>query len=221
MPGATLDIVWNGHACFRLRGRETTVVTDPYDRSTGFPPLKLTADVVTISHPHPHHATLDAVQPVTEKVRCVDGPGEYEMAGSLIEGVATYRDKQRGKELGKNTAFMIHLDDVTVCHLGALAHTLNSSQIEALKDADVLLVPIGGGTTLDAAAAVEVVSQLEPRIVIPMLYGTPGETSDAVDKFCKELAVTDLTVQPRLQVARTTLPDETRVILLAAPEPRR
>jgi L-ascorbate metabolism protein UlaG (beta-lactamase superfamily) len=216
-----VDIVWNGHACFRLRGRDAIIVTDPYDRTTGFPPLKVTADVVTISHTHPHHASLELVQPAGQRVRCVDGPGEYEMAGSLIEGVATYLDKQKGKELGKNTAFMIHLDDVSVCHLGALAHTLNSAQIEALKDADVLLIPVGGGATLDAAAAAEVVSQLEPRIVIPMLYGTPGVESEPVDRFCKELAVTELTVQPRLQVTRTSLPDETRVVLLATPEPRR
>jgi L-ascorbate metabolism protein UlaG (beta-lactamase superfamily) len=216
-----LDIVWNGHACFRLRGRETTVVTDPYDRSTGFPPLKLTADVVTISHAHPHHSHLGAVQAVNARLRTVDGPGEYEMAGSLIEGVATYLDKQHGKTLGKNTAFMIHLDDISVCHLGALAHTLSSNQIEMLKDADVLLVPVGGGTALDAASAAEVVSQLEPRIVIPMYYGTPTQPLDSVDRFCKELAVTDQTVQPRLQVTRSSLPDETRVVLLAAPEPKR
>ena len=216
-----MDIVWNGHACFRLRGRETTVVTDPYDRSTGFPPLKLSADVVTISHAHPHHSFMEAVQPVGQRVRTVDGPGEYEMAGSLIEGVATYLDKQRGKTLGKNTAFLIHLDDVSICHLGALAHTLNSSQIEALKDADVLLVPVGGGTALDAAAAAEVVSQLEPRIVIPMYYGTPSESLDSVERFCQEMAATDMTVQPRLQVARTTLPESTKVVLLAAPEAKR
>ena len=216
-----MDIVWNGHACFRLRGRETTVVTDPYDRSTGFPALKVTADVVTVSHTHPHHSYLEAVQPASGKVRTVDGPGEYELAGSLIEGVATYLDKQRGKELGKNTAFLIHLDDISVCHLGALAHTLSSSQIEILKDADVLLVPIGGGTALDATSAAEVVSQLEPRIVIPMYYGTPAQPLDSVDRFCKELAVTDLTVQPRIQVTKSSLPEETRVVLLAAPETKR
>jgi len=216
-----LDIIWNGHACFRLRGRETTVVTDPYDRSTGFPPLKLSADVVTISHRHPHHSYVEVVSPVSDRVRIVDGPGEYEMAGSLIEGVATYRDKQRGKTLGRNTAFVIHLDDVSVCHLGALAHTLSSSQIEALKDADVLLIPVGGGTALDAAGAAEVVSQLEPRIVVPMYYGTPNLQLDAVERFCAELAVTDTTVQPRLQVTRTSLPDETRVVLLAPPEQKR
>jgi L-ascorbate metabolism protein UlaG (beta-lactamase superfamily) len=216
-----LDIVWNGHACFRLRGRETIVVTDPYDRSIGFPSLKLTADVVTISHAHPHHAYVEAVQPAGSRVRTVDGPGEYEMAGTLIEGVATFRDKQRGKELGKNTAFLIHLDDVSVCHLGALAHTLSSAQIEALKDADVLLVPVGGGTALDASAAAEVDSQLEPRIVIPIYYGTPGQPLETVERFCSELAVTDTTVQPRLQVTRSSLPEETRVVLLAPPESKR
>ena len=217
-----MDIVWNGHACFRLRGRDATIVTDPYDRSTGFPQLKLTADVVTVSHAHPHHSNLEVVLPAGERVRSVDGPGEYEIAGSLIEGVATFRDKQKGKERGKNTAFMIHLDDVSVCHLGALAHTLNSSQIEALKDADVLLIPVGGGEVLDGAAAAEVVSQLEPRIVIPMYYGTPSHTElESAERFCKELAVTDAAVLPRLQVTKTTLPDETRLVLLAAPEPRR
>lgn len=216
-----MDIYWNGHACFRLRGRETTVVTDPYDRTTGFPPLKLSADVVTVSHAHPHHAHVEVVQPASGRVRTVDGPGEYEVAGSLIEGVATYRDKQKGKALGKNTAFMIHLDDISICHLGALAHTLSSSQIDSLKDADVLLVPIGGGTVLDATSAAEVISQLEPRIVIPMYYGTPNEPLEAVDRFCKELAVTETATLPRLQVTKNSLPEETRVVLLAAPEPRR
>lgn len=216
-----MDIVWHGHACFRLRGREASIVTDPYDRSTGYPQLKLAADIVTISHKHPHHAHTDVVTAASDRVRQVDGPGEYEVAGSLIEGVATYRDKQKGKTLGKNTAYMIHLDDLSVCHLGALAHTLNSSQIEALKDADVLLVPVGGGTALDASAAAEVVSQLEPRLVIPMYYGTPSEELDTVERFCKELAASEVVPQQRLTVTKSSLPEEMRLILLTPPEPKR
>lgn len=216
-----MDIAWHGHACFRLRGRETTVVTDPYDRSLGFPPLKLAADLVTVSHDDPHHATMGAVQATSGRVRRIDGPGEYEVAGALVEGVATYRDKQHGQVHGKNTAFLIHVDDMSVCHLGALAHTLSANQIEALKDADVLLVPVGGGMVLSATEAAEVVSQLEPRIVIPMYYGTPAMNLETVDRFCKELAVEDMTVQPRLSINRSGLPDETRVVLLAMPEARR
>jgi L-ascorbate metabolism protein UlaG (beta-lactamase superfamily) len=216
-----LDIAWHGHACFRLRGRDTTVVTDPYDRSLGFPPLKLAADLVTVSHDDPHHATVSAVQTTNPRMRRIDGPGEYEVAGALIEGVATYRDKQHGQINGKNTAFLIHLDDMSVCHLGALAHTLSAAQIEPLKDADILLVPVGGGAALNATDAAEVVSQLEPRIVIPMYYGTPSMNLESVDRFCKELAVTDTTIQPRLTINKSALPDETRVVLLAPPEPRR
>lgn len=216
-----MDIVWHGHACFRLRGREASIVTDPYDRSTGYPPLKLAADVVTISNLTPQHANVAVVSAAGERLRQVDGPGEYEVAGSLIEGVVTYRDKQKGKERGKNTAYIIHLDDLSVCHLGALAHTLNSAQIESLKDADVLLVPVGGGDALDAAAAAEVVSQLEPRIVIPMYYGTPGSQLDTVDRFCAEMAVTEIVPQARLSITKSSLPEETRLVVLSAPEPKR
>ena len=216
-----MDIYWYGHSCFRLRGRDTTVVADPYDRSIGYPALKLTADVVTISNESPRHGTVSVVQAANDRVRRIDGPGEYEVAGALIEGVATFRDKQHGKVAGKNTAYLIHLDEMTVCHLGALGHTLSPNQIEALKDADVLLVPVGGGGALNATEAAEVVSQLEPRIVIPMQYGTPSLGLESAERFCKELAVEDQTVLPRLTVTKSSLPDETRVVLLAAPETRR
>jgi L-ascorbate metabolism protein UlaG (beta-lactamase superfamily) len=216
-----LDISWLGHSCFRIRGRDVTVVTDPYDRAIGYPALKVNADVVTVSHEHPHHASVRAVAPADGRLRTLDGPGEYEVAGALIEGVQTYRDKQKGKQHGKNTAFMIHVEDVSVCHLGDIGHTLSATQIEALKDADVLLIPVGGACTIDAAEAVEIVSQLEPKVVIPMHYGTPGLPLESVERFCKEMAVTDPQVLPRLSVTKTTLPDEPRVVLLAAPEPRR
>ena len=216
-----MDITWLGHSCFRIRGRDVTVVTDPYDRGLGFPPLKLAADVVTVSSDDLHHSNVAAVQPSNGRVRTLDGPGEYEVAGALVEAVQTYRDKQKGKERGKNTAFLIHIEDVSVCHLGAIGHTLASAQIEALKDADVLIVPIGGHGTIDAAEAAEVVSQLEPKVVIPMQYGTPGMELDSMDRFCKEMAVTDATIVPRFSVTKTTLPDEPRVVLLQPPELRR
>ncbi|MCC6176521.1 MAG: MBL fold metallo-hydrolase [Chloroflexi bacterium] len=216
-----MDINWLGHSCFRIRGREATIVTDPYDRTSGYPALRLTADIVTISHEHPHHSTLAVVQPAAERQRVVNGPGEYEVAGVLIEGVTTYRDKQRGKVHGKNTAYLLHLDDLTVCHLGDLGHTLNQAQIEALKDADIVMVPVGGGCTIDAAEAAEVVSQLEPKLVIPMHYGTPNVPLEGVERFCKEMAVDDLATIPRLSITRSGLPDEPRVVLLAPPEARR
>lgn len=215
-----MDITWHGHSCFRLRGREATLVTDPYDRSIGYPPLRLTADLVTTSHDHPHHNAVGTVHAADGSPRSVNGPGEYEISGVMLTGVAT-GDRQTRQERGKNTAYVCGFAELSVCHLGNLAGTLTSEQIEALRGADVLLIPIGGHGTIGAVEAVEVVSQLEPKLVIPMRYGTPNMPLDPVDRFCRELAVSDPTVQPRLTVTRSGLPAETQVILLAPPEPRK
>ncbi len=216
-----MDVTWHGHSCFRLRGREATIVTDPYDRSISYPTLRLTADIVSTSHPHPHHSFVEAVQGAGGPPRRVEGPGEYEIAGAMITGVATYRDKQKGKVHGKNTAFLFELDDLSVCHLGDLGHTLSAEQIEALKDADVLLVPVGGQCTIDAVEATEVISQLEPKLVIPMHYGTPKIPLDPIGRFCREMGVSELAVTPKLTVTRSALPEETQIVLLAPPEARR
>jgi L-ascorbate metabolism protein UlaG (beta-lactamase superfamily) len=216
-----VDITWHGHSCFRLRGREVAVVTDPYGRGIGFPSLRLTADVVSVSHRHPNHSYVEAVQAAASAPRQVDGPGEYEIGGAMIAGVATFRDKQKGAQHGKNTAYLFAFDDLSVCHLGDLGHTLTAEQIEALQDADVLLIPVGGRCTIDAVEAAEVVSQLQPKLVIPMHYGTPNVPLDSAERFCRELAATDVTPVPRLTVTRSSLPEETQVALLAPPEPRR
>ena len=216
-----MDITWLGHSCFRLRGREVTIVTDPYSRGAGYPPLRVTGDIVSVSHPHPHHDSVDAVSGALARPRRVDGPGEYEIGGAMITGVATFRDKQKGKLHGKNTAFLFELDEFSVCHLGDLGHTLDPEQIDALKDADILLIPIGGHCTIDAVEAVEVVSQLEPKLVIPMHYSTPGLQLDSAERFCRELAAPDSVPTARLTLTRSSLPEETQVALLSPPEPRR
>lgn len=208
-----MDIFWLGHSCFRLRGREATIVTDPYDRSLGYPPLRLSADIVTVSQAHPHH---DHVAAVGGNPKVVAGPGEYEIAGVMITGVDTRREKRKPGP-ARNTAYVIEVDDVTICHLGDLAHLLATEQIEALKDADVLLIPVGGQDTIGASEAVEVVAQLEPRLVVPMHYQTEavkGLGLDPVDRFCREMGATNVAPQPKLSVARTTLPEETQVVLL-------
>lgn len=215
-----MDITWLGHSCFRLRGRDVTIVTDPYDRGAGYPPLRLHADVISVSHEHPNHAARGAVSGQERPPRTVDGPGEYEIAGAMITGVGTYRDGQKGQLRGKNTAFLFELDDLSVCHLGGLGHTLNAEQIESLQDADVLLIPVDGVETLTAQQAVEVVSQLEPKLVIPMYHGMTGLPSGGIERFCKELAVAELTPVLRLSVTKSSLPEETQVAVLTPPDRR-
>ena len=187
-------------------------MTDPYGRSLGLTLGKQTANIVTVSHDTPNHAAVDAIGGDPRPVR---GPGEYEIAGVMITGVATPGERAPGAH-GKNTAYLIELDDLTVCHLGDLGKTLNAEQIEALKDPDVLLIPAGGECTISPTEAAEVVSQLEPKLVVPMHYALPGIAIklDAVDRFCREMGAQEVRPQPKLTVTRSSLPDEATVVIL-------
>jgi L-ascorbate metabolism protein UlaG (beta-lactamase superfamily) len=208
-----MELSWLGHSCFRLRGRDLTVVTDPFGPGLGYSSAKIQADVVTISHDETNH---NAVSTVEGSPRVVAGPGEYEFSGVMITGVATPRPPGQSREVPRNTAYVVELDDVTVCHLGDLATPLGTDQIAVVRDADILLLPVGGHCTIDATQAAEVVSQVEPKMVIPMHYRTPAVKLelDEVDRFCHEIGAAALTPQARLNVTRSGVPDQLTVILL-------
>lgn len=218
-----MEISWFGHACFQLRGKNVTLITDPFSpqptdstQSESLRLSKVNASIVTVSHDHPGH---NYVQGVGGKPHVVRGPGEYEISDVLITGVASYHDNKRGQERGRNTIYIIHIDDLVICHLGDLGHTLQEDQLEAVADADILLVPIGGHNTLNGTQAAEVISQVEPHIIIPMHYHSAAtETPDPLDKFCREMGVTVMTTQPKLTVTRNSLPVETQVVILAQRE---
>lgn len=217
------DIQYLGHASFRLRGKEGIVLTDPYDRSVGFDIGRPTAHIVTISHDHPDHANLAAVRPMRERVFVLEGPGEYEVGGVLITGVRTFHDKKKGAELGKNTVYVVHIDDVVFCHLGDLGHELTTQQIDEIGNVDVLFIPVGGGETIGPSEAVSVISQLEPRIVVPMHYALPGQQSfnldlAPLDKFTHELGLKEVVAEEKLTVTAANLPaegEQTRVVVMS------
>ncbi len=168
-----MEITWYGLSCFRLSERGmASVVTDPFDyEKVGYSPLKLKADVVTVSHDAPGH---NYVQAVKGRQHVITGPGEYEIGGVFITGVETNgKRKKNGGEL-RNILYVFDYNGITVAHLGDLRRVPSQTEIEALEDVDVALVPVGGGGGLSAAKAVEIVSLLEPGIVIPMHYYTPG-----------------------------------------------
>ena len=139
-----------------------------------------------------------------------------EISDVLITGVASYHDNKHGQELGRNTIYIIHMDDLIICHLGDLGHILQEEQLEEVADADMLLVPIGGQHTINAAQAAEVISQVEPHIVIPMHYSPPiGDVPDPLDKFCREMGIEAINPQPKLSITRSALPAETQVVILS------
>lgn len=208
-----MEIVWLGHACFRIRGREVAIVTDPCPPSTGYNIGKPSAAIITVSHAHPDHCYLKGV---AGSPQVIDGPGEYEIEGVFITGIPTYHDARKGSARGKNVAFVLELEDVRVCHLGDLGHAPTAEQVEALSGVDILLVPVGGRTTIDGATAAEVVSLLEPRLVIPMHYRTATSTLqlDPLDRFLREMGIKDYQPQAKLSVSRSSLPHETQVVVL-------
>ncbi len=136
-----MEITWYGHSCFRLRTRQATVVTDPYQKGTGYNLPRLRADIVTISHDHPQHCNVQAVK---GDPKVISGPGEYEVKGLFVIGIPTFHDGRQGKLRGPNTVYLFALEDLTICHLGDLGHVPTQSQIEDLGDPDVLLIPVGG-----------------------------------------------------------------------------
>lgn len=203
-----------GHACFRIKGSQAVVITDPFPPDLGYSLGKPTADIVTVSHQHPSH---NYVPGIGGEPRELQGPGEYEISGVLIIGIAAFHDAVKGQTRGKNTVYLMEIDGISVCHLGDLGHVLNDEQIEEIGDVDVLLLPVGGISTINAAMAAEVIRQLEPKAVVPMHYKTPAinRELDPVEDFLKEMGMEQVESRPKLTVSRSNLPLSTQVFLLS------
>jgi L-ascorbate metabolism protein UlaG (beta-lactamase superfamily) len=206
-----MDIYWLGHGCFRMRGKDATVVTDPAPPTTGYRLRGIAADVVTQSS--------DAVevsyrQALTGEPKYITAPGEYEIAGVLINGIRTAHDPESTDR--RNVAYVLDLDDVRVCHLGSIAHKPSTEDVEVLGGADVLIVPVGGGKVFDAQLAAETVSLLEPKIIIPMMYQTEASTGDLLplERFIKELGFEAKAPESRLAVTKSNVPSVTTVVVL-------
>jgi L-ascorbate metabolism protein UlaG (beta-lactamase superfamily) len=209
-----MRITWYGHSCFRLRGRSGTVVTDPYSGDLGYKLPRLRADIVTVSHDHPDHANVKAI---SGKPKVIDGPGEYEIKGIFVIGIPTPYGESSKQPVMRNTVYLIDLDGVTVCHLGDVRRVPTQAQIEELGEVDVLLVPVGGGSTLGAAKASEVISLLEPRVVIPMHYKTDqlkGLKLQPVSQFLKEMGLKEVVPEDTVHITKSGLPSETQIVLM-------
>jgi L-ascorbate metabolism protein UlaG (beta-lactamase superfamily) len=206
-----MEIYWLGQGCFRLRGRDAAVLTDPCPPSTGYRIGKVNADVVTISS---DRAESNYRQAAGAGAKFIDKPGEYEIAGVLLTGIRTGTRAKNGEG---NVAYVIDIDDIRVCHLGDASQVPTADDVETLGVADILLVPVGGGSMLNAEKAAETVSLLEPKIVIPMLYRTDASKGelDPVDKFLREMGTEAKPPEQRLNITKSGLPHDTTVVVLS------
>lgn len=177
-PAGAVELTWWGQSMFVLRspGR-TAVLLDPYgDIGYRLPdPEELDVDAVTVSHEHFDHNNVALGGGATVlRGLTVDGYAEVneEIGDVRIHAVPSYHDDEEGAQRGRNAIFVLETGGLRVVHLGDLGHTLSEEQIALIGEVDVLLVPTGGFFTIDAGTATEVVTQLAPRVVVPMHFGT-------------------------------------------------
>ena len=215
-------IYWAGQSCFQIsvsnsRDHSADIVIDPYDEETG---LKLPNDILLVTHNHKDHNNVKGVKPARNASQgdagggtpfLVDGPGEYEVKGVFIQGIPSFHDDKEGKERGQNTIYVIEAEDMRFCHLGDLGQKqLTDEQLEKIDGVDVLMIPVGGEYTIDSSTAQKVISQIEPRIVIPMHYALAKSNSklDGVEKFLKTMGKPSVVPQDKLVVKESTMPKE-------------
>lgn len=211
-----MDITFLGHSSFKIAGKDTTIVTDPFDpKKVGFELPKVSADIVTVSHNHDDH---NFVAGVAGQPFITSGPGEYEIKGVRIFGIESEHDEKGGRERGKNTLYLIEFEDLAVVHLGDLGRQLNAPEIEELNHVDILMIPTGGVYTVNPEQAAEVVTQLEPYIIIPMHYQTAdlelGEKLAPVEKFLEQMGATGVRREKKLKVTKSSLPEDTELVVL-------
>lgn len=214
-----MEITWHGLSCFRLTQRGlATVVTDPFDATSGLPALKLKADVVTLSRNSADHAGLKNVR---SGYRAVVSPGEYEIGGVFITGIELDGQKDgKSEDRLRNLFFVFEYEDVTLVHLGGMSSVPSQSQIEALGTVDVAMVPVGGGSALNPAQAAETISLIEPSLVIPMGYKTGKEKGELgmLEPFLSEMGISKGEPLPSLKVSKSGLSEETQVVVLERSE---
>lgn len=205
-----VEILWYGRTCFRIRGREGVVITDPVPAESGYKPGKLSGDIVTLSNVlDPTYGSADAVA----GARALDAPGEYEIGGILVSGIGIRR-----ADGTRNLAFVVEIEGIRIGHVGLPDAASLKPLPDGLSDLDILLMPVGGGISLNGAQAADLMTTIDPAVAIPMHYKTDQERLDleSLGKFLSETGAKP-EPQPRFQTTRSGLPSDLTVVVL---EPR-
>jgi L-ascorbate metabolism protein UlaG (beta-lactamase superfamily) len=209
-----MDIIWLGHSCFLIRGKEQIVVTDPCPPHLGYHIGEPEADIVTLSHFHPGHSYVHGLADNPKRIK---SPGEYEIGGTFVTGIASFHDDQKGEIRGKNTIYTFEMDGIVLCHLGDLGHPLDSHLTDEIGDVGILFLPVGEVSTISVDTAMEIVRRLEPLVVIPMHYKTDAFTGNlsTADAFLDKIGARGLEPKPKLSITSSSLPGSTQVVLLS------
>ena len=215
-------IYWAGQSCFQIsvsnsRDHSADIVIDPYDEKIGLKLPNLSADILLVTHDHYDHNNVKSVK---GDPFLIQGPGEYEVKGVFVQGIPSFHDDKEGKERGQNTIYVIEAEDMKFCHLGDLGQKqLTDEQLEKIDGIDVLMIPVGGTYTIDSSEAQKVISQIEPKIVIPMHYALPKNKIklDEVSKFLKTMGKNSVIPQDKFTIKASALPKDGIEIVVLTP----
>lgn len=215
-----MQIIWYGQSCFQIissiaKNSQIKIVIDPFDEQVGLRVPKLQADILLISHPHFDHNNKSAV---SGNYFLIEGPGEYEIKGVFVQGIHSWHDDKAGRERGANTIYSIEIEEMRICHLGDLGQKeLSAEQLERIGAVDILMIPIGGIYTINASTAFKIMSQIEPKITIPMHYALPKLKIklESLDKFLKTLGIKKIEPLAKLSLKKKDLPtEEAKIVVL-------
>ncbi len=211
-----MKITWLGHAAFLLETQGLKIVTDPYDHNDdriGYGPITIPVDIVTISHDHADHNYAKDLRGNPQPVK---GSGTFDVKGITFTGIETHHDSTTGSQRGGNTIFVIRAEGMNLCHAGDLGHTLSGDKIEAIGPVDILLIPVGGFYTIDAAEATKVMEDLNPKLVIPMHFktGVLDFPITGVDAFLEGKSNVRRQGSSEIEVTEQTLPGKREIVVL-------
>jgi len=214
-----MQIIWHGQSLFEIittpqKNSQLRIVVDPFDETIGLKIPKLEADILLITHSHRDHNNVKAV---SGKPFLIEGPGEYEIRGVFIQGIQSWHDDKQGLERGGNTIYLIESEEINICHLGNLGQKeLTSEQLEKIGEIDILMIPVGGIVTIDGKEAVKIISQIEPKIIIPMHYSLPHLKSklEGVDKFLKAANSKKIEPLAKLSIKKKDISEEEAKIII-------
>jgi len=213
-----MKIIWRGQSCFQLicatkKGdKPVSVVIDPFSEDIGFKLPKMEADILLVTHDHFDHNNVKGVSGASGKPSfLIDAPGEYDVGDVFIQGIPSWHDNANGKEKGKNIIYTLKVEDLKICHLGDVGQKdLSDKEIEDIGEVDILMIPVGGGATIEAKDAAKIISLIEPKIAIPMHYDIPKIKAklDGLDNFLRVMGRKDIQGQDKLAIKAKDLPEE-------------
>ncbi|MDZ7860863.1 MAG: MBL fold metallo-hydrolase [Candidatus Krumholzibacteriota bacterium] len=208
-----------GHACFELISDDgIKIVFDPYeagsyDGALSYGPVEGDYDIAVVSHDHADHRDEEVLSGIKN---VVESKGDFSFSGIKIKTFPTFHDKSEGSERGNNLISLVDTGRIRLAHLGDLGHDISLAEIPELENVDIMMIPVGGYFTIDAAEAHWIVEEFSPKIVIPMHFKTEkvGFPIESVDKFLELENNVEKTGGSELDINEKIFGDERRIIML-------